>query len=102
MLLSRNKTIFWDYIKDTKDKIKQLDIDMNKIELPDSLKQDLKQNCEKISSELTTMRMMLVEPELKSMEEWNSRKQNIAILGAKIADKIKQEIMANHAPAHTR
>ena len=100
MLLSRNKTIFWDYIKNTKDRMKQFDI--NNPNIPDSLKPELAKICDKISKELTDMRILLTQPEIKSMDEWNDKKQNIAILQNQIADKIKQSIMSNHAPINTK
>ena len=100
MLLSQNRTIFWDYIKNTKDKMKQLNI--NNLCIPDSAKIEIKSNCDKISGELVAMRILLVGPTIKSMEEWNTHKQNIAILQAKIADSIKQSIMANHAPVRRK
>ena len=100
MLLSRNRTIFWDYIKNTKDRMKQFDI--NNQNIPDSLKPELAKICDKISKELTDMRILLTQPEIKSMDEWNDKKQNIAILQNQIADKIKQAIMSNHAPIKTK
>ena len=98
MLLSRNKTIFWDYIKNTKDKINQLQKNINNENLPEVLKQAIEKDCEKIKNELTDMRILLIQPEIKSMDEWNDHKQNIAILQSRITDNIKQAIMANHAP----
>ena len=44
------------------------------------------------------MRILLIQPEIKSMYEWDDHKQNIAILQSRITDNIKQAIMANHAP----
>ena len=102
MLLSQNRTIFWDYIKNTKDKMKQLQKNMDNPNIPDAVRLELKSNCDKISSELAAMRILLVGPTIKSMEEWNEHKQNIAILQAKIADSIKQSIMANHAPVRKK
>ena len=102
MLLSQNRTIFWDYIKNIKDKMKQLQKNMENPDIPDFVKLEFKLNCDKISSELAAMRILLIEPAIKSMEEWNTHKQNIAILQAKIADSIKQSIVANHAPVRNK
>ena len=98
MLLSRNKTIFWDYIKNTKDKINQLEKDTNNANLPEVLKRTIEKDCNEIKNELTDMRILLIQPEIKSMDEWDDHKQNIAILQSRITDNIKQAIMANHAP----
>ena len=87
-----------DYIKNTKDKINQLQKNINNENLPEVLKRTIEKDCNEIKNELTDMRILLIQPEIKSMDEWDDHKQNIAILQSRITDNIKQAIMANHAP----
>lgn len=98
MLLHENKTIFWDYIKHTKDRIKLLRKDINIIDVPDFLKQELNNDCDKISAELAAMRMLLIETNAKNIEEWEKHKQIITSLQNKIFQSIKNATLANHAP----